>query len=517
LRLLTSEIVIRLLSMLLLALALAPGAAAQPETLLLPGDPDVSDRFGSAVAISGEIAVVGAYGDDGATLNAGAAYVFRRTASGWAQETKLTAADALPGARFGDAVAAEGDRVFVGVPRDSAAFYGGGAVYVFARDAGTGTWVEEAKLLPSDLGTSYRFGVAVAVVGDLLAVGAPRATGAGFDTGAVYVFRRDATSGAWVEEAKLFSDTIGFDNVFGLDLALASGPAGEFVVANEAPKFDRFTAYVFARTGDPDGPNGGWVEEFDLGTLVPPGTFFGSGPAVSAAGPDVFALVGTDVEGVYAFHREGGSRGPMWVEEALLPLSIYASALDGAVALLGDPGDDDPGVAYVYERTADAGGVVWVERAQLTASDGAGNDGFGRAVALDGKTAVVGAPLADPMGLSGAGASYAYDLAPVLDAAEPAPPEEALVLRVFPNPAASSGPVTLAFRLPAPSAVRVSVYDVLGREIALVEEGTRAAGTHRVRVATAGLTAGVYVVRAVIAEEGSATTRTFTRRLTLLR
>src|SRR5690606_38894872 len=186
------------------------------------------------------------------------AYVFRRTASGWAQETKLTAADALPGARFGDAVAAEGDRVFVGVPRDSAAFYGGGAVYVFARDAGTGTWVEEAKLLPSDLGTSYRFGVAVAVVGDLLAVGAPRATGAGFDTGAVYVFRRDATSGAWVEEAKLFSDTIGFDNVFGLDLALASGPAGEFVVANEAPKFDRFTAYVFARTGDPDGPNGGW-------------------------------------------------------------------------------------------------------------------------------------------------------------------------------------------------------------------------------------------------------------------
>ena len=75
-----------------------------------------------------------------------------------------------------------------------------------------------------------------------------------------------------------------------------------------------------------------------------------------------------------------------------------------------------------------------------------------------------------------------------------------------PNPAADRTQVT--FRLAAPADVRVAVYDVLGREVAVVADGPRGAGAHGVAVGTAGLPAGVYVVR--LDADGAAVTRRFT-------
>ncbi|MEO1077542.1 MAG: T9SS type A sorting domain-containing protein, partial [Bacteroidota bacterium] len=48
------------------------------------------------------------------------------------------------------------------------------------------------------------------------------------------------------------------------------------------------------------------------------------------------------------------------------------------------------------------------------------------------------------------------------------------------------------------SEVHVAVVDLLGREVAVLAEGTRAAGTYALTFETAGLPAGVYVVRAAI-------------------
>jgi hypothetical protein len=81
----------------------------------------------------------------------------------------------------------------------------------------------------------------------------------------------------------------------------------------------------------------------------------------------------------------------------------------------------------------------------------------------------------------------------------------------YPNPA--QGATTLAFTLDAPQSVRLSVYDVLGREAAVLVEGERSAGRHAFDLdpAGAGLPAGVYVVR-LEAGEGAAS-----RRLTLVR
>jgi hypothetical protein len=218
------------------------------------------DRFGSAVAVSGDRVAVGAPGEAsfGFGLNAddfnddapdaGAVYLFVRDGSSWEQENYLKASNTNGGDRFGSAVALDGATLAVGAPdeRSAATGVGGsqtddsaaeaGAVYVFTRSGGV--WGQQAYLKASNTDAFDRFGSALALDGDRLAVGAPgeaSATGAqGNDAepeaGAVYLFER--RSGAWSQEAYLKSAETGDDDVFGSalalrDAALAVGAPGE--------------------------------------------------------------------------------------------------------------------------------------------------------------------------------------------------------------------------------------------------------------------------------------------------
>jgi hypothetical protein len=63
----------------------------------------------------------------------------------------------------------------------------------------------------------------------------------------------------------------------------------------------------------------------------------------------------------------------------------------------------------------------------------------------------------------------------------------------YPNPA--RGQVTLGFALAEAGPVRLALYDVLGREVAVPLSAPLGAGPHEVTVPTSGLGAGVYVVR----------------------
>jgi hypothetical protein len=78
-----------------------------------------------------------------------------------------------------------------------------------------------------------------------------------------------------------------------------------------------------------------------------------------------------------------------------------------------------------------------------------------------------------------------------------------------PNPFATSTEVT--FALPAPADVRLVVYDVLGREVAILTDGERNAGHHEVRFDASGLAPGVYILRFTADDESVA------RRLTVVR
>jgi hypothetical protein len=132
-----------------------------------------SDFFGRSVAVAGDTILVGAFGDDETAPGAGAAYVFRN-AGGWSQEAKLRADDGTASDFFGSAVALDGVRALIGARGESASMLAAGAAYVFAHD-GAG-WVQQQKLVAADAGTYDSFGVAVALHGAEVFIGPKAAT-----------------------------------------------------------------------------------------------------------------------------------------------------------------------------------------------------------------------------------------------------------------------------------------------------------------------------------------------------
>ncbi len=96
-------------------------------------------------------------------------------------------------------------------------------------------------------------------------------------------------------------------------------------------------------------------------------------------------------------------------------------------------------------------------------------------------------------------------------ASEPGAPASPLALTVTPNPARGEAVATLV--LAEAGAVRVEAYDVLGRRVAVLHDGSLAAGRHEVSWALAGVAPGVYVVRVSVGAGGVAGPRVAARRL----
>ena len=171
------------------------GAAWTQQTKLTAGDGAAYDYFGYSVAFSGDTAVVGAYGDDNASVvDQGAAYVFTRSGLVWTQQQKLFAGDGAAYDLFGNAVAISGDTVLVGSYGDDIGANGNqGSVYVFARGiTGSGAvWTLQQKLTASDGAPSDLFGNAVALSGNTMLAGAyADDSGVNQNQGSVYVFVR---------------------------------------------------------------------------------------------------------------------------------------------------------------------------------------------------------------------------------------------------------------------------------------------------------------------------------------
>jgi len=167
---------------------------------LEPATPMAGSRFGNAVSVYGTTVVVGAWSDDRAGDNAGAAWVFELPESPQSlltSEALLAPTDLLAGDYFGWDVAVFGDTIAVGAwgvdvmePDDHA-----GAVWIFERQ-GDG-FVEAVRLTAgTDATAGDRFGRAIDLNQDVLLVGAPyRAS----QSGAVYSFYHAGQSWSQVQ------------------------------------------------------------------------------------------------------------------------------------------------------------------------------------------------------------------------------------------------------------------------------------------------------------------------------
>lgn len=162
------------------------GTVWSQQAKLVASDAASGDAFGNlSASISGDSVVVGAEGDDGASPDTGAAYVFTRTAGVWSEQAKLVASDPQQGTGFGRTAVVQVDRILVGAyfrPR----FVDRGSVYVFDRTGSS--WNQSAIIIPSDP-RGHMFGMALGMSGDGAIVGAPLDGGAGPpQTGAAYLF-----------------------------------------------------------------------------------------------------------------------------------------------------------------------------------------------------------------------------------------------------------------------------------------------------------------------------------------
>jgi hypothetical protein len=221
---------------------------------LKASDGAAGDEFGGAVALAGERAIVGAnYADPGGIGSAGAAYVFERASTTWDETGKLEASDGGIDDRFGSAVALSGDTVLVGASLDD---HGGatnaGSAYVFVRVGSA--WVEQAKLLPPQPGMGEAFGLSVSIDGDTAVVGAPHAVTSGRGrTGRAHVYVRSGStwSHQWaLDPADLttgdqFGDAV---SIHGDSIAVGSHQ-NDHAPGSIGNIFGEGSAYVFVRTG----------------------------------------------------------------------------------------------------------------------------------------------------------------------------------------------------------------------------------------------------------------------------
>ena len=369
------------------------------EQARLSADERAEDNYlGWAVAASGDTFVIGSPGTD----PGGVAYVFRYGAAGWMLEALLRRPGGVVSGQYGQAVAIDGDTILVGAQTDatSGAQYPG-AVYVYVRDGVT--WTEQAKLLITVVagnGGSPDFGAAVAVSGDLALVGAPDA-GPG---GRVFPFERTGTT--WDAMPFITASDLQQWDTYGVSVAID----GDRAVVGNTLNDPVGTIYVLERTG----PDDIWREQAIL--TASDGQTIGGGVAIEGdtivsvgAGSGIWA---PHPFAVNAYVFRGG--GMTWTEEAILTSSFGAPlsnvvAISGERVVVGSPFDDVDGnwsgSATVFERS----GTTWSEVEFLTPSLGEAGAEFGWGVAISGDAVVAGAPLADPSATENTGIAYAFE------------------------------------------------------------------------------------------------------------
>ena len=230
-------------------------------------------RFGTAVAISGTKALIGAPNDDhsqvGTDNDFGAAYGYTRGTS-WGSEQKflglLPAGDSYAAnANYGNTVALDGDKAMVGTKAQATtnSSWGGAAVHAFAPSGAGGAGVlltPGSPALPGD-----DFGTAIAMDGNWALIGSPASDSS---QGAVYAYEFVSTQ--WTFRQRFQSDASTETGWFGAGVALSGTRAvvaARFGGADEAGR-----AHVYSRTGS------SWQKQLPtLASSVPGSSNFASG------------------------------------------------------------------------------------------------------------------------------------------------------------------------------------------------------------------------------------------------
>ncbi|PXW78110.1 filamentous hemagglutinin family protein, partial [Blastomonas natatoria] len=375
---------------------------------------EIGDAFGSAVSLNGNRLAVGAPGDDafGNTLaDSGAVYLFTFgnadfaspvleavLGTGYTGGKNVAVSGLVAGAGFGASVSLDGTRLAVGAPGDSGAFgslVAPGAAYLFtfadaefsggALASTIGSGYSGGNNLSVPLGTEDRFGSAVSLRGNQLAVGAPGDDGfvdSALNTGAAYLFT--------------FAD------------AAFASPALQSIIGSG---YGGGGGFSLAQLDDDDSFGASLSLDGLRLAVGAPGDDGAAGGIASAGAVHLFTFADTQFATPALARTIGAGYAGANAVAALETGDRFgtAVALSGTTLAVGAPGDrgadnSEPGVgaAYLFSL-ADAtfsddpvlNGQIGRGYAGLADIDLAGlglADLFASALALDGERLVIGAP-----------------------------------------------------------------------------------------------------------------------------
>lgn len=170
--------------------------------------------FGISASIDGDWAIIGDHGDNNGNTNGtghGSAHVFHWNGASWNWFQKLTVMPPyqdIPEARFGYSVSISGDKALIGAFGNDEFGNNAGAAYAFHWDEGASSWTQQAKITPSEEQTNSWFGWNVSISGDEAIIGAPFQTyednGSTYSAaGVTYLFHWDDVQSIWSERSRV--------------------------------------------------------------------------------------------------------------------------------------------------------------------------------------------------------------------------------------------------------------------------------------------------------------------------
>jgi len=383
---------------------------------------DGGDGFGSAVAVSGNLMVVGAPGERSCATgiggsqasnscpDAGAAYVFSYEGGGWVQQAYLKPATTRPNQRFGAAVAISGTYIVIGAPGEASASAstptdmskpGSGAAYVFAYQGSA--WVQEAYIKGSpDIGDQLGASVAISSSFGLVLIGVPNeASCQGWSdpdwtdngcpgAGAAWVYQRNA-DGSWGYKIYAKANTPVADDNFGAAVSIAGTTAS---YCSGPPCCNSYPC-----------PAPTYMDHFSVGA---PGASSGRGQVHGFYRSRQYF---SGADHISWFSKGGSSTSALDPGDHYGAAIVYRTIGNANVVLVGAPGDDSAGDDPSDNSMPDAGAVYWfagTTSLYLKAPHPGAGDQFGAAVEFSGTRVVIGAPGEDS-GARGTDGNPAHD------------------------------------------------------------------------------------------------------------
>lgn len=409
-------------------------------TQVMHGDSTFAlNQFGSAIAAHGNWVAITGKGVHDSYNHHGTIQLFQLNSGNWEFHSKLHLEDAEHIDHIGRSVTMNDTYLaFAGRNRVDSPF-SGGTVAIFRRTGNN--WVFDHEITAEITEGDLELGQSLHLTDqNELFVGVPRSSAADTLAGAVHIYRADE-NGNWGKTQRLDSPSPQFREFFGDAVAVSGDYAVVGAMGTIIDGRSRGSVYVYRRSGDQWNLVNHLYPEF-------PQTDMRFGSALSFDGK-------------------------------LLAVSAYRKNIEHYIYA---------GAVFMY--LLDDGSVT--DEMMLNHEMPAHHALFGHHIAVSGTNVLVGSHMDGP---ENRGAAYFYrgsDLFTILDTEEVAYiPSQLRLLQNYPNP--FNPATTITFHLPESHSVRLMVYDMLGRQISLMEDGLLEAGVHSRTFDGTSLASGVYV------------------------